>query len=164
MQLKNKRCIECGKEDQPWFSKKRCMSCSRKSYGKPKKITTNTSIKKKKRQEELDVYFTYHINRCTHSEETGLPIHNPGRESICHLIDKGRHKSMQSNLDNYIYLTLQEHNILDNRLFKNEFEKLEDELPNAWKIACERYNKLIPLCQEKTKFIEKLSIYLNKNN
>jgi len=157
---KNKKCIVCGRDDRPHFSRKRCKQCAQKSYGKPKQITKKTSAKKKERSKDRDVYFEYHIGRCIHSEETGLPIYNPGRESICHLIDKGRHKSLQANLDNYIYLTLQEHTTLDNRLFKNEFEKLETELPNAWKIACERYKKLIPLCTEKTKFIYKLSEYL----
>ena len=29
---KNKKCVECGREDQPWFSKKRCKSCAQKAY------------------------------------------------------------------------------------------------------------------------------------
>lgn len=32
IRLKPKKCVECGREDQPWFSKKRCKSCSQKAY------------------------------------------------------------------------------------------------------------------------------------
>lgn len=157
---KNKKCIFCGREDQPWFSRKRCRSCAQKSYGKPKQISDKQEVKKKQKSQERDAYFKYHIDRCTHSEETGKPIYNPTRANCSHILDKGRHESMQSNLGNCIHLSVQEHATLDNHLFKHEFEKLEELLPNAWKIYCERARKLIPLCQENTRFIRKLSEYL----
>lgn len=34
MKLQNKRCIECGRSDRPWFSKKRCKGCAAKGYEK----------------------------------------------------------------------------------------------------------------------------------
>jgi hypothetical protein len=160
IKAKNKKCIECGREDQPWFSKKRCKSCAAKSYGKPKQITDKQKVKKKIQSTERDVYFKYHISQCTHSEETGKAIYEPNRGNICHILDKGRHKSLQGNLDNYIYLTIQEHTTLDNHLFKLEFDKIEEKLPNSWKIICERVQKLLPLCQEKSKLYFKFKEYL----
>lgn len=157
---KNKVCIECGRNDLPHFSKKRCMYCSQKAYAQPKKITKKTSDKRKERSKDRDVYFAYHIERCTHSEEDGSYISEPSRLQICHIFSKSQHPSLQSNLDNVIYLQGAQHSILDNRLFKNEFEKLETELPNAWKIICERFIKLKPLCLENTRFVQKLSEYL----
>ena len=45
----NKRCVECGREDQPWFSKKRCKSCAQKAYSKKmseQNINKHTPIKR----------------------------------------------------------------------------------------------------------------------
>lgn len=63
---KPKKCIECGREDQPWFSKKRCKSCSQKAYSKKSesktasKIVKNYTIKKSKRSSEYkNVYWDY---------------------------------------------------------------------------------------------------------
>jgi len=103
---KNKTCILCGREDQPWFSKKRCKSCASKSYKKPTKVSTKTKEKKKERSFVRDEYFDYHVSRCKSSEESGKPIYYASRWNICHIIDKGRHPSLQANLDNYVYLTV----------------------------------------------------------
>lgn len=43
MNLKPKVCVECGKDTEPWFSKKRCRSCAQKSYGKPKPVSEKRS-------------------------------------------------------------------------------------------------------------------------
>jgi hypothetical protein len=107
------------------------------------------------------VYFSYHIGRCKFSEESGVNIHSPTRANIAHIIDKGRHKSVQSHLDNFIYLTMQEHTDFDKLLFENNFEALEKNFPNAWGIALERLKILLPECTEKTKFIIKLEEYLS---
>ena len=32
--MKNKKCISCGREDQPHFSRKRCKGCAQKAYAK----------------------------------------------------------------------------------------------------------------------------------
>lgn len=162
IQPKNKKCVECGRDDLPHFSKRRCIYCASKSYSKPKKVTKKTSTKRKERGKERDEYFNYHIERCTHSEESGKPIYNPTRVHICHLIDKGRHPSLQGHLDNYVYLTIQEHTTLDTHLFRNEFEILEKKFPNSWKIICKRVKSIIHLCQENTKYIRKFKDYLEK--
>lgn len=166
---KNKKCVVCGRDDQPWFSKKRCKSCSQKSYGKIsskpttiKPITAKTQKKKKAQSELRNVYFEYHIDRCHHSEESGKPIGEATRANIAHLFDKGRHKSVQANLDNFIYLTLDEHNRFDELLFKHFFTSIEKEFPRSWEIACRRYKKVLPLVKERTNFYFAIKQYLDE--
>lgn len=156
---KKKICKECGEETYI-FSKGRCKFCASKTYKKPNQISKKQQENKRKQSSERDVYFKYHIERCKHSEETGKPIYEPTRANVCHIFDKGRHKSLQSNLDNYVYLTIQEHTTLDNHLFKLEFDKIEEKLPNAWKIICIRAKKLLPLVQERTRLYYKFEEYL----
>jgi len=163
IQQKKKICTECGNEAYI-FSKKRCKSCAMRSYSKPKQQTNKQREKKKEQSKERNVYFDYYIQRCNRSEESGTHIYSPTRANICHILDKGRHKSLQANLDNYIYLTMDEHTTLDNHLFKLEFDKIEEKLPNAWKIICTRVKKLLPLCQEKTKLYFKFKEYIDENN
>ena len=165
---KNKKCIECGREDQPWFSKKRCKSCAQKSYGgisstpKPiKAITAKTAKKKTEQSTVRQVYFDYHTKRCTKSEESGKGISGANRGNICHLVDKGRHKSVQANLDNFVYLTLQEHTDFDKHLFRLDFQALEENFPNSWKIACRRLKKVLPLVEERTKFYFAIKNYID---
>lgn len=125
-----------------------------------KKTTPKTAQKQKERSEKLKVYYDYHIERCNYSEENKQPILNPTRGNICHLIAKSNHKSLEDNLINFIYLTLQQHSEFDNLLERHKFEELEVQFFNAWKIACERYKILIPLCEEKTGFLFALTDYL----
>lgn len=169
---KKKTCVECGNEDYI-FSKGRCKSCAQKSY-KPlsstyvlksttpiKKMTKKTQEAKKKQSEIRKEYFEYHIERCDRSEHSGRPIGEASRANICHLFDKGRHKSVQANLDNFIYLTFQEHSDFDTHLFKLEFQELEESFTKGWKIACERIEKLLPLVEEKTKFYFEIKKYID---
>lgn len=153
MTLKNKKCIECGREDLPHFSNKRCYYCARKSYGRPAK----TYVKPK--NEELDLYFEKHIEKLKifgKSEESGLKIYNPTRGNICHLLYKSAHKSVASHMDNFVYLTWDEHNRFDDLLFKHDFEKVKEEFPNCWEKVKERLRVIIPLCTEKTRYLNAL--------
>jgi hypothetical protein len=168
---KKKICVECGTENYI-FSKGRCKSCAQASYkglsststlksNTPiKKITSRTRKAKKEQSKVRAVYFDYHINKCTQSEESGKPISEANRANICHIFDKGRHKSVQANLDNFVYLTLEEHTRFDELLFALDFEALEKTFPNSWKIVCERVRELLPLVEEKTKLYFKFNEYL----
>lgn len=164
---KKKICNECGREDYI-FSKGRCKSCSQKSYKglssttRINPITKKTQKKKREQSKERNEYFEYHLERCKESEETGNFIPSPNRSNICHLIDKGRHKSVQANLDNYLYLTFEEHTRFDELLFVHDFEQLEKEFKNSWPIACERYQKLLPLTLERTSFYTAIKKYINE--
>jgi hypothetical protein len=173
MELKKKNCIECGNEDY-WFSKKRCKLCAQKAYAKKSeenkekkayyipKITEKTKLKNKEKSDIRSVYFDYHISRCKRSEESGVLIYEPTRVNICHIFDKSRHESVQANLDNYVYLTLDEHTRYDQLLYQHRFTELEDEFTNAWLIACTRMAKILPLVKENTKFKIKIQEYLDE--
>lgn len=154
--IKSKKCSEC---DRPAFSKGLCQLHQPKKGIKSSRESTKekTTVKKEKRNN----YFDYHLERCTMSEESLKQISNPTRANICHLIDKGRHPSLEDNLDNYIYLLFTEHERFDSLLFSLRFEDLEREFKNSWSKACIRYNKLLPLCKESTNFTRELEKYLN---
>lgn len=153
--IKTKKCKLC---DNPAFSKGLCKVHTLKKPLKFKRASSET--KKTEKQEKRSIYFEYHIERCTHSEESGIAINEPNRSNICHLIDKGRHPSLQDNLDNCIYLTFSEHERYDKLLFSLEFEKLEVEFKNSWSKSCEKYKNLLSLCEENTKFTRELKKYL----
>ncbi|MEX0597464.1 MAG: hypothetical protein WD512_13295, partial [Candidatus Paceibacterota bacterium] len=93
--------------------------------------------------------------------ESGVSI-NPTKANICHLFDKARHSSLMANLDNCVYLTIHEHARFDQLLYGHRFEDLERTFPNSWKIACKRMEKVLDLCQERTKFYFKIKDYLTK--
>lgn len=154
--IKSKKCLEC---DRPVFSKGLCQLHQPKKRIKQNREATQvkTTVKKEKRNS----YFDYHLERCTRSEESHKQISNPTRANICHLIDKGRHPSLEDNLDNYIYLLFTEHERFDSLLFSLRFEDLEKEFKNSWSKACILYNKLLPLCKESTNFTRELKKYLN---
>lgn len=154
--IKSKKCKEC---DRPAFSKGLCQ------VHQPKKsIKQNREITKEKatvKQDKRNTYFDYHLEKCTRSEESFKQISEPTRANICHLIDKGRHPSLQDNLDNYIYLTFSEHERYDSLLFSLRFADLEKEFKNSWDKSCEKYNKLLSLCLESTNFTRELKKYLD---
>lgn len=128
----------------------------------PKQTQKNKDAKKD-RSNIRDVYFDYHINLCKASEESGVRIPYPTRANICHLFDKARHPSLQGNLDNCIYLTLDEHTLFDRLLYSHEFDKLELNFPNSWNNTCEKLKSLLSLCSDNTKFSTKVEEYLTKN-
>lgn len=167
IKAKNKECIICGRTDQPWFSKKRCKSCTVSST--PNKLVQRKPIKKQTqknisyrntRSAVRDEYFLHHIQECQRSEFSGKTISDPNRSNICHLFDKGRHPSVQGNIANYIYLTLDEHTRFDQLLYSHEFEKLQEEFRHAWVLALGRMEMLLEDVQEQTKFKTKIEEWI----
>lgn len=154
--IKTKKCSEC---DKPAFSKGLC------KFHQPKKnikrVRQLTVEKKKEVQEKRNTYFNYHLSRCSHSDESGLPIPNPTRANICHIFDKSRHPSLEDNLDNCVYLTFEEHQDFDRLLYSHEFKKLEEKFKNSFEKACEIGKGLISLCQENTVFTREFKKYLD---
>lgn len=168
---KKKICKDCGKEKYI-FSKGLCQLCSTKNSSlrqtplkKKSSFIKNITAKKLKenkiKKEKRDVYFDYHIKKCVSSEESYKPITNPNKANIAHLFDKGRHPSLQDNLDNYVYLTFKEHERFDYLLYNHEFEKIEKEFKNSWGKVCGRLNLLLSLCQENTVFYRNVKFYLD---
>ena len=167
MKVSNKKCTSCGREDQPWFSKKRCKNCATIEDSKPlkrgstiKKQTEKNKANRKSQSTIRDVFFEYHIRNCRSSEHSGTIIFFPTRANCCHLFDKARHPSVQGNLINCVYLTLDEHTRFDQLLYSNEFDKLEEEFPNAWKSASGRMVLLLPEVKEETKFKNKFEQWI----
>lgn len=156
---KKKDCVSCGEERYIW-SKGRCKLCSQKAYKKPKQVSEKKKSAKEKQTNRRNKYFDYHIERCTHCEESGVSISEPNRSNILHLFAKSNHPSVEDNLDNYAYMTVKSHTKFDNLLFKHRFEELEKEFPNSWKIIIERMKKLLPVVQEQTRFKIKFEEYL----
>ena len=128
MTLKNKKCIECGREDLPHFSNKRCIYCAKKSYtalNKAPKIKDNSS---------LDTYYLEKIKvskNAPYSFESGKHISNISRKNICHLLPKRTYKSVESHSDNFVLLTYEEHNRFDDLLDKFRLEDLANEFPKT---------------------------------
>lgn len=154
--IKSKKCSEC---DNPVFSKGFCrFHQPKKSI---KKSREQTVEKKKETQDKRNVYFDYHINRCTHSEESKKPINNPTRANICHILPKSLHPSLQDNLDNCILLTFSEHERFDKLLFSLEFNKLEKEFKNSWDNVCFKIKYLLYLSEESSNLSRELEKYIN---
>lgn len=129
-----------------------------------KSIIKNSREKTKQRQtEKQDIrnsYFEYHLERCTHSEESLKEILNPTRANICHIFDKARHPSLENNISNCIWLLFSEHERFDKLLFSLEFQKLEKEF-KVWKLVLERIVYLLPVCKENTVFTRAIEKYLD---
>jgi hypothetical protein len=154
--LKTKKCKEC---DRPAFSKGFCqVHQPKKSI---KSFRESTKVKKEVKQNKRNVYFDYHLERCSRSDESFKRISIPTRANICHIFDKSRHPSLQDNIENCIYLSLNEHQDFDRLLYSHQFLRLEIEFKNSFNKACIIANKLLPLCQESTVFTREFKKYLD---
>lgn len=163
MQRKKKICVECGNETFI-FSKGRCEFCARKSYGRPKQVSEKHVKAKKEKSDARNVYFDTLIALCKVSEESGKPIYSPNRSNVCHIFPKRIYNSVATHLDNYVYLTLEEHTRFDYLLDTLNFEALELEFPKAWKIVISRVKKLVPHISENGKLKLKFEEYLENQN
>lgn len=166
IQQKKKICKSCQTE-QYIFSKGRCQRCATIEDSKPlkrgstiKKQTDKNKAIRNSQSAIRDAYFDYHIRNCRSSEHSGTIIFNPSRANCCHLFDKARHPSVQGNLINCVYLTLDEHTRFDQLLYSHEFDKLEEEFPNAWASARGRMRLLLPEVKEETKFKNKFEEWI----
>jgi hypothetical protein len=155
MQQKKKVCKSCGNEEY-LFSRGRCKRCATIEDAKPlnrtpivkKKYTILKQTEKNKAHRKSqsairDVFFEHHIPLCKYSEEDGSPIYEATRANICHLFYKRTYKSVQANLNNFVYLTLEQHTRFDSLLDKNDFKALEKEF-KCWSIVVQRMKNLLP--------------------
>jgi hypothetical protein len=160
IQRKKKICKICNQEEY-LFSKGRCKMCASKDYTIPK-ISVKQKKEKKIQTDIRDIYFSYHIEKCKKSEESGKPIYEPNRSNICHILPKRIYKSVQGHFDNYIYLTLEEHSRFDKLLDEMDFDTLKKEFPSAIILLYLRFKKLIPFVKEtEGKLFNNLRTYLN---
>jgi len=161
--IKTNKCKSC---DRPVFSKGYCQQHSPKTIIKAKsKAIKQSRIKTVERKEatyeKRNIYFDYHLSKCTHSEESNTPINNPNKSNICHIFSKSLHPSLEDSLENCIYLQFSEHELLDNLLLGLRFDKVEEKLPNTFNKIRILSNKLLDLCQENTVFTRGLKKYLD---
>ncbi len=154
--IKSKKCKLCNNNS---FSKGLCQMHQPKKGIKQSRATTK--IKTEEKQEKRSVYFEYHLEQCTKSDESYKEISNPTRANICHIFDKARHPSLQDNLENCIYLTLNEHQDFDRLLYTHQFTRLEEDFKNSFNKACIIGNNLIYLCEESTVFSREFKKYLD---
>ena len=103
----NKKCIECGREDLPHFSKKRCIYCSKKSYTKPKGSTKKAIDNRRMERECLKEFFPKHMKlikqgnkRC---KECGGTLYGHVSE-VAHIAPKSLYKEIMCEDENVIYL------------------------------------------------------------
>jgi len=123
MQAKNKECIICHREDQPWFSKKRCKRCAAiEDFKPPEKKTTlkakkRTPIKKqseankKKRSYEragFGEFFQRMIQRVIDEkiccENCQKPLYNPDSSVVAHILSKSKHLEVAIEDNNVVFL------------------------------------------------------------
>ena len=170
MERKLYPCGECGRE-VPIRSKGKCPLCRAKEMGvdKPKKTyyipqrTEKNKEKRKRERECLGDFFEVNIEelkKYPYSNESGDYIIEPSSLNIAHLLPKSRYKSVQCHPNNCMYYTWNEHSKFDNLLDKREFEKLEKEFPNSWRIVCDKMEELLPLIKETGKFKTAIINYL----
>lgn len=133
---------------------------------KIKQISTKRKLARKEERGCLKGFFDYHIRmleKNPYSEESGDRIYEPSVMQICHLLPKrkqGGFPSVQCNIDNVVYLTLQEHTRFDKLLDEKRYTELEKEFPKSWKKACFRMEKVLSLCTERNKTYFALTEYL----
>lgn len=149
-----------------------CLQCQpKKELKKTTLKQTKTTIKKQTPQNKAyrksqstirDVFFEHHIALCTHSEEDGQAINSPTRANICHIFYKRTYKSVQGNLNNFVYLTLDQHTRFDQLLDRNDFDSLEKEF-KCWKLVLKRVRELLPFVGENGKLKTLFEEYLTKN-
>lgn len=139
---KLKKCIECGREDLPHFSKKRCKYCAMKSYStpkanrqKPKEVYTDFYVKCKE----------YYPNICF---ESGIYL-DVSAVNCCHIFPKRRYKSVSRLLNNVIILSWENHSILDKYLDEMDLEGLKEKLPRTYSEIVKRLKTLLPVITEK---------------
>lgn len=135
--MKPKKCIECGREDLPHFSKKRCIYCAKRSYKRFKAPKINS-------KKEYDTYYSELIKvskNAPYSYESGVYIPNITKVNICHLFPKRSYKSVSNNTDNFVLLTFEEHTRFDHLLDLYRFDDLKKEFPKSFQKLVDFYKK-----------------------
>ena len=143
---KEKICTGCGRSVLSFWKRGLCKSCASKTH---KKLSTKPSKYKSEIKDEMEEYFSYHILKCSVSENSSETIYSPNRSNICHIFPKSKYKSVRSILDNCVYLTLEEHSLFDNLLDRGKVEEIKEKFSAQFlEVLRERINKILPLVEE----------------
>ena len=123
-----------------------CKFCASKAH---KKLSSKPSKYRAEIRDEMEEYFSYHIGRCSRSENSNEVIYSPNRSNICHIFPKSKYKSVRSILDNCVYLTLEEHTLFDNLLDRGKFDEIQEKFSAQFlEVLKDRVCKVLPLVEE----------------
>lgn len=131
--------------------KKVCPSCYRRVKGAIG--TTKKAIQKRKEErKDLPVYFQYHVPKAKKCENCGRQILEPGVKNIAHILPKSKFKSINSNLDNAMYLCT----VFDGGGCHEEYDSSWSAAKSmvVWELAVSRFQKF-------ERFIKEKSLILN---
>lgn len=133
---KNKKCVICGRDNQPWFSKKRCKTCAGKTYAKPNQktpINRKDLVRKASEPTGEGELFREIWNERPHiCFVTGKPILEPTASVFSHVLAKGLNKYPKFKLyKKNIQLLLPEiHSLFDHG---TEEQRERSGYPEGWK-------------------------------
>lgn len=125
--------------------------------------------KKKKKSEadiELSLFFKEMEEKLAnhpYSQESNNQIAFNYRFSVCHIFPKRIYKSVQSDEQNIVFLTVDEHTRFDHLFDCMEFDKMKEEFPRVWDIMMERLDYLDGKITERKNHIENLLSYLRND-
>ena len=129
-----------------FWKKGLCKFCASKTH---KKLSSKPSKYKAEIRDEMEEYFSYHIERCSRSENSNEIIYSPNRSNICHIFPKSKYKSVRSVLDNCVYLTLEEHTLFDNLLDRGKYEEIQEKFSAQFlEVLKDRIGRVLPLVEE----------------
>lgn len=141
------------------FSKGCCLACSKKTFKAIKHTSVRGVAKRQEERSEYPEFFIEAIRRfklnpyCT---ETGKRIWDISSVNCAHLYPKRKYKSVALNFDNLICLSWEMHTLLDRYLDTMQLNKIEEEMPNTWKVIKEK----VGLLKDKVLEIGKLRTFL----
>ena len=151
---KEKICTDCGRSVLSFWKRGLCKSCASKTH---KKLSSKPSKYKAEIKDEMEEYFSYHILKCSVSENYSETIYSPNRSNICHIFPKSKYKSVRSLKENCVYLTLEEHSLFDNLLDRGKFDEIQEKFSAQFlEVLRERINKILPLVEENGRVKETL--------
>lgn len=143
---KKKICTGCGREEYI-FSKGRCKTCSLQSYGPIQK-----SLPKKNEKSGMAEFFQGVLaSNAPFCKETGRRLSPFSHFNCCHIFPKRIYKSVATDPDNIIILSLDMHTRLDNLLDRMEVQKLPEAFPNSWPEMRGKIESLLPRITETNK-------------
>jgi len=162
-------CGNCGYK-VPILSKGFCAGCRAKQRPQKHKQIKRTAVKRspsfKKTSPNLKKYFDTQLERLMenpYSEESDKFISSPSKVNLAHHLPKrpnGGFPSIADDLDNCIFLTLEEHSRFDQLLDQRKFKILEKEYPKTWNL--EKLVVLLNRVTERNKFYFQLVEYINQ--
>lgn len=131
MQQKKKICKSCSKETYI-FSKGECLNCSRKRY-----VSKRSEDRKERRQ-----FFKVGVGKSDYCVETGAYIQSLSSGNLCHILPKRSYKSVETDVNNIIILTLEQHHKLDRYLDSIDLQGLKENMPKSYEFIKSKFADL----------------------